>query len=489
MQNQIAIDAEKGVLSELIRHPHTLSDVSNIVSTEDFYEPSHGIIFESITEIINSGRKLGFINLVENLNAQGNLARIGSEKYLLEIINSDAPHNIGVSVEESVRIVKKASQSRKLEMMGRSLIEKTRNATSEDPDSIIQETEKVLFEIAQHTSMSEEQFNAGELFSESLARIFDRGNAEEGAVFGVPTGFPTLDNMTTGFHPGQFILIAARPGIGKSTLAVDFARNASFRAGKSVLFFSLEMDRHELMQRILSAETRIELDKIKKGNLSIKDWESISDIKDTIIDNNFIIDDSPNITMTQIRSKALRQLNSEAGLDMIVLDYLQLMKTPGKVESRQQEVSDFSRSLKLLSKELGVPVISLSQLNRSSENRTDKRPMISDLRESGSLEQDADIVFLIHRPEAMDENESPGQAELLIAKHRGGPTGKIELMPLLAYSKFVEQAKYVGEAPPLEEDFVSYQDEPVPPEPSENVPYDPYTGEIPPPDDSHMPAW
>lgn len=498
--DKIAVDAEKALISELVRHPYLLSDVLEVISPADLSEPSHGIILETIVNITNQGRKLGFTNLTDQLNRDENLEKVGSDRYLLEIIRADAPHNIGASADESAQIIKNASLRRKLEVMGRELTEKSRPGSGEDPDALMQQMESSLFNLAQGTTKADEQENFADMFSGLVQDIYDKGEEEEGTVFGVPTGFPTLDEKTTGLHPGQFIIIAARPGVGKSTLAVDFARNASYRAGKSIMFFSLEMGRSELAMRILAAESRVELNKIRSGKLSVEEWENIAATSERFIGSNFIIDDSPNTTITQIRSKALRQKNSEAGLDMILLDYLQLMRSPGVVESRQQEVSDFSRSLKLLAKELKVPVIALSQLNRGSENRTDKRPMISDLRESGSLEQDADMVMLIHRPEATDPNDNPGNADLILAKNRSGETGNIQLMPLLAFSKFLERAKFADDpefdsvsdeeagAPPPEENMDS-----IPETPEhilkahEGIVYNENTGEI--PEDDMPPAW
>lgn len=493
--DKIAVDAEKALISELIRHPYLLSGVLETISPEDLAEPRHGIILETITDITNQGRKVGFTSLVDELNKNKNLEKIGSDRYLLEIISADAPHNIGASVDESATIIKESSLRRKLEVIGRELLEKARPGSGEDPDALMQQVESSIFKIAQSTEKAEDSANFADMFAGLLNDIYEKGEAEEGTVFGVPTGFPSLDERTTGFHPGQFILIAARPGIGKSTLAVDFARNSAYRGGKSVMFFSLEMDKKELGQRIISAESRVELNKIRSGKLSVEEWENIASISDGLLDSHLIIDDSPNISITQIRSKALRQKNSEAGLDMIIVDYLQLMKSAGRVESRQQEVSDFSRSLKLLAKELKVPVISLSQLNRGSENRSDKRPMISDMRESGSLEQDADIVILLHRPEATDPNDNPGNADLILAKNRNGSTDTIQLMPLLAFSKFLEKARYADE--PLENNEYTGEEPPLAEETTpevpehlmrtyENIPYDSSTGEIPP---DVTPAW
>lgn len=490
--DNITVEAEKALISELIRHPYLLSDVLDVISPEDLAEPRHSIILEAITEINNQGRKVGFTNLVDELNKQNNLEKIGSDRYLLEIVSADAPHNIGASADESARIIKTSSIRRKMEILGREIVEQARPGSGDDPESLMQYAESAIFRIAQSTERAEESSNFVDMFPQLLNDMYEKGEAEEGTVFGVPTGFPSLDGLTTGFHPGQFIIIAARPGMGKSTLAIDFARHAAYRAGKSIMFFSLEMNKTELAQRIVSAESRVELANVRSGKLSLEEWEKIAEISERFLDSNLMIDDSPNMTITQIRSKALRQKNSEAGLDMVIVDYLQLMRSAGRVESRQQEVSEISRSLKLLAKELEIPVISLSQLNRGSENRADKRPLISDLRESGSLEQDADIILLIHRPEATDPNERPGQADLILAKNRNGGTDSIDLLPLLSFSKFIEDIKHGREEPPTEEEAELYpppdEEYSEPPEVPENIssiPFDARTGEI----ADNAPAW
>ena len=258
---------------------------------------------------------------------------------------------------------------------------------------------------------------------------------------GVPTGIFQLDDITNGLHPGQMIIIAARPGVGKSTLALDIMRNASIKNDLTSIMFSLEMGRNELTMRLLSAEAQIRLADMRGGKMDDADWGKLVRRMSEIADAPLYIDDSPNVTMMEIRAKA-RRLKQQKSLDLIVVDYLQLMTSGKKVESRQQEVAEFSRQLKLLAKELEVPVIAVSQLNRGPEQRNDKRPQVSDLRESGSLEQDADIVLLLHRPEMFDPNDvHAGEAEIIIGKHRGGPTGKVEVVSQLHYSRFVNKAR------------------------------------------------
>jgi replicative DNA helicase len=260
-------------------------------------------------------------------------------------------------------------------------------------------------------------------------------------MVGVPTGFTDLDALTNGLHPGQLIILAARPAIGKSTLGVDIARTASIKHGLTSVIFSLEMSRNEIVMRLLSAEAQVPLHHMRAGTMSDADWAKLAGKMGVVSEAPLFIDDSPNMTLMEIRAKC-RRLKQRHDLRLVVVDYLQLMTSGKKVESRQQEVSEFSRSLKLLAKELEVPVIAISQLNRGPEQRTDKRPMLSDLRESGSLEQDADMVVLLHREDAY-ERESPraGEADFIVAKHRNGPTATVTVAFQGHYSRFVDMAQ------------------------------------------------
>jgi replicative DNA helicase len=270
-----------------------------------------------------------------------------------------------------------------------------------------------------------------------IEAISNRG----GHMVGVPTGFADLDSLTNGLHPGQLIILAARPALGKSTLALDVARAASIKNNLTSVIFSLEMSRNEIIMRLLSAEAQVALHHMRSGSMSDNDWTKLATKMGTVSEAPLFIDDSPNLTMMEIRAKC-RRLKQRHGLRLVVVDYMQLMTSGKRVESRQQEVSEFSRSLKLLAKELEVPVIAVSQLNRGPEQRTDKRPMLSDLRESGSLEQDADMVILLHREDAY-ERESPraGEADFIVAKHRNGPTATITVAFQGHYSRFVDMAQ------------------------------------------------
>ena len=316
-------------------------------------------------------------------------------------------------------------------------------ANETEVDTLVDQAQAEIYAVTDGNA-KEDYVSFSEALEETINEIDANSNRPDG-VYGVPTDFIEFDELTGGLHGGQMIVIAARPGVGKSTLALDIARSASIHHQMTTVFFSLEMSRTELAMRILSAEGKISMGRLKKGDLDTEGWTNLATLQGRIDSSPLFIDDSPNMTLMEIRAKC-RRLKQRNDLKLVVLDYLQLMSSGKKVESRQQEVSEFSRSLKLLAKELDVPVIALSQLNRGSEQRTDKRPMVSDLRESGSIEQDADMVILLHREDMYNpDSERVGEADMIIAKHRGGPTRTIPLAFSGKYSRFNNMA---NEAPP-----------------------------------------
>lgn len=316
-------------------------------------------------------------------------------------------------------------------------------ANETEVDALVDQAQAEIYAVTDGNA-KEDYASFSEALEATMREIDANSNRPDG-VYGVPTDFIELDELTGGLHGGQMIVIAARPGVGKSTLALDIARSAAIHHHMATVFFSLEMSRTELAMRILSAEGKISMGRLKKGDLDTEGWTNLATLQGRIDSAPLFIDDSPNMTLMEIRAKC-RRLKQRNDLKLVVLDYLQLMSSGKKVESRQQEVSEFSRSLKLLAKELDVPVIALSQLNRGSEQRTDKRPMVSDLRESGSIEQDADMVILLHREDMYNpDSDRVGEADMIIAKHRGGPTRTIPLAFSGKYSRFNNMA---NEAPP-----------------------------------------
>ena len=306
-------------------------------------------------------------------------------------------------------------------------------------DAVVDMAQQEVFAIAQKKT-AEDYSVLADMIEPTMDEL-DQIHAHGGLAQGVPTGFIDLDDLTNGLHGGQMIIVAARPGVGKSTLALDFMRSCSIAHGKPSVLFSLEMSKSEVVMRLLSAEAEIKLSDMRAGRMNDEQWAKLANKVGQIKDAPLYIDDSANLTMMEIRSKA-RRLSQKVGLSMIVVDYLQLMSSGKKVESRQQEVSEFSRQLKLLAKELDVPLIAISQLNRGPESRTDKRPQLADLRESGSLEQDADMVMLLYRPDSQNrEDPRAGEADIILAKHRGGPIDTVSVAHQLHYSRFANLAR------------------------------------------------
>lgn len=431
--------AEQGLLVGLFGDPELIDAVAETLRPSDFFEPKNEIIYTEMLKLREQGKAYDPISLASSLKRDGLLPAIGGINYIKDIVD---PTNITQYAKDPLgysEIIKENSRIRQLRNAATTILEATEVGKGLTADDAVSIAEKEIFQIVNDETAKTELYRAEELYEETIEEIHAAKERPEGVMAGIPSGFPDFDKMTNGFHGGQMIIIAARPGVGKSTLAVDFARSASFLAGKTVLFFSLEMSKEEMMQRIIAAEARVELQKIRSGDLDEREWMDVRAAKSKISNGNFVIDATPRVNLSRIRSVSMRQMQRPEGLDMIVIDYLGLMETSAlrKSDSRQNEISELSRGIKLMAKELNVPIITLSQLNRNSESRVDRVPQVSDLRESGSLEQDADMVLLIHRPEVGDENNRPGEADLIIGKQRSGPQGKVPLVSMLAFSKFV----------------------------------------------------
>jgi replicative DNA helicase len=441
MSEKVAKDvlAEQGLIVGLFAEPSLIDTISESVRPSDFFEPKNEIIYAEMLKLRELGKSFDPISVAASLKRDGQLQAIGGVAYIKDMVD---PTNITQYASDPIgygEVIIENSRLRQLRSAAQTILETSEVGKGLTADEATAIAEREIFKIVNDATTKSEIHNITELYDDALDEAREAATRPEGVMSGIPSGFPDFDRMTNGFHPGQMVIIAARPGVGKSTLAVDFARAASFLAGKTVLFFSLEMSKEELMQRVLAAESRVELQKIRSGELSEKEWMDLRAAKGKIAKGNFLIDATPRVNISRVRSMAMRQAQRPEGLDMIIIDYLGLMETTSirKSDSRQNEISELSRSIKLMAKELGVPIITLSQLNRNSEARVDRTPQVSDLRESGSLEQDADMVLLIHRPEVGDENNRPGEADLIIGKQRSGPQGKVPLTSMLAFSKFV----------------------------------------------------
>ncbi|MEA4825927.1 MAG: replicative DNA helicase, partial [Clostridium sp.] len=393
------------------------------------YRESHRIVFNAILELYSKDIPVDTVTLIEHLNATEKLQAVGGITYVTEL---PASIETTSNLNSYVKIVEDKSILRKLIKASAEIMEES-YTKQDDVAGVLDGAEKRVFDIAQKKTSSD---------FEPISIVLERGFEQiekmfnnKGETTGVPTGFPELDAKTSGFQPGDMILIAARPSMGKTTFALNIAQYAAIREGKSVVIFSLEMSKEQLAYKLLCAEANIDMLKLRTGELEDNDWERIAKASGPIAASKIYIDDTAGVSVMEMRSKC-RRLKIEHGIDMIVIDYLQLMSGSNS-ESRQQEVSEISRSIKALAKEMHCPVIALSQLSRAPEQRADHRPMLSDLRESGSIEQDADLVMFLYRDEYYNkETEDKNVAECIIAKQRNGPVGTVKLAWLGQYSKF-----------------------------------------------------
>ena len=422
--------AEQSTIGAMLISPDAVAAVFGVIRGQDFYAPKHELIFDAIVTLFGKGEPTDVITVTDQLLKTESLTRAGGADYL-HTLTSIVP--TAANVEYYAEIVQEKATLRRLVEVGTRIAQSGYANVGEVTD-LVNDAQAAIYQVSANVR-GQEYAELQESIQAAVAEM-EAAESRGGDLVGVPTGFSELDNLTHGLHPGQLVIIAARPAVGKSTLALDIARHAAIKKRKNVIFFSLEMSRSEIAMRMLSAETQIPLQSMRKGSMGETDWVRIADVRSKISDAPLYIDDSPNLTMVEIRAKS-RRIAERIGLDMIVIDYLQLLTSGKKVESRQQEVSEFSRALKLLAKELGVPLIAISQLNRKSEEAKDKKPDISQLRESGSLEQDADVVILLHRPD-LGEKEHPraGEADVILAKQRNGPTGTVVVAFQGQYSRF-----------------------------------------------------
>ena len=398
----------------------------------DFYRPAHELIYDAIIDLYSRGEPADPVTVSAELTKRGDLTRAGGAPYLHTLISS-VPTAANASYY--AKIIRERAIMRRLVEAGTKIVQLGYTVEGEVDDAV---------NAAQAEVHAVTERRAAEDYiqlSELLPAAFDEIEKISSGVMGegVKSGFKDLDALTHGFHPGNMIVLAARPAVGKSTLGLDIARYASIHKGDTSVIFSLEMSRSEITMRMLSAEARVPLNNIRAGSLTDEEWARMARRMGEISEAPMFIDDSPNLSLMEIRAKA-RRLKQRHNLKLIVIDYLQLMTSGKRVENRQQEVSEFSRQLKLLAKELNVPVIAISQLNRSPEQRSDKKPMLSDLRESGSIEQDADVVILLHRDDLYDQQNRSGEADLIVAKHRNGPTRTITVSAQLHFARFTDMA-------------------------------------------------
>ncbi len=431
------IPAEQSVLGGMLLSKDAIADVVEMLRPADFYRPAHQLVYETILDLYGRGEPADPVTVAAELTRRGDISKIGGAPYVHTLISS-VPTAANASFYAV--IVRERAILRRLVEAGTRIVQLGYGTSTNggDVDEIVDRAQAAVYEVTERRT-SEDYLPLEQLLQPALDEIESIGN-RGGAMVGVPTGFKDLDDLTNGLHPGQLVIIAARPAVGKSTLGLDFARSASIKHNLASVIFSLEMSRTEITMRLLSAEARVPLHHMRTGRMTDEDWARMARRMGEVAEAPLFIDDSPNLTMMEIRAKA-RRLKQRHDLRLVIIDYMQLMQSSRRVENRQQEVSEISRSLKLLAKELEIPVVAMSQLNRGPEQRTDKKPQLSDLRESGSLEQDADAVILLFR-EDMFERESPraGEADLIVAKHRNGPTATVTVAFQGHYSRFVDMS-------------------------------------------------
>lgn len=429
-------EAEKSVLGSAMLSKDALADVIDVVAPEDFYDAAHKEIFEVMVELFRNNVSVDIVTVCEELNKRKSLQIVGGRAYIASL-SSFAPSSVNAA--EYAKIVAEKSSIRRLIKTAEDIREKGYEETMDAAD-ILDYAEKGIFEIAQK-GQKNDFAPIKEVLIENIAMI-DAAIQTQGQVVGLPTGFKRLDEVTSGLHRSDLVIIAARPAMGKTAFVLNIAQNTAVKSGATVLIFSLEMSKAQLGQRLLAMESRVEMQKLKTGNIERNDWDRINMALDSLSKTNLHIDDTPGISLLEMKNKC-RRLKAEKGLDLVIIDYLQLMKGEGKAsDSRQQEISNLSRYLKLLAREMDCPVLVLSQLSRAAEQRQDHRPILSDLRDSGAIEQDADMVIFLYRDDYYnpDDSEKPGVCEVNIAKHRSGPTETIDLTWVARYTKFSDKA-------------------------------------------------
>ena len=438
------LEAEASLLSAILIDNTALLEILEILAPEDFYRSAHQRIFEAITDLFTRSEPVDLVTLANILKEKGTLEEIGGAAFLAKLVDT-AP--MAVNATHYAKIVHDKACVRRLIAKSNQIVQRCFEDRG-NVDELLDFAEQSVFEIAENKSRK--SFHPiGSLIEKNIDKLEERqGNRT--LITGTPTGFTDLDYLTSGFQPSDLIILAARPSMGKTAFALNIARNTAVEAQNAVALFSLEMSKEQLTMRMLCAEARVDSHRLRGGFLSNEDWANITQAASVLSEAPIFIDDSPDLSSLDVRAKA-RRLKMDNKLGLVIIDYLQLMQGRRNTERRDLEISEISRSLKALAKELEVPVVALSQLNRKLEERTDKRPKLSDLRESGALEQDADVVMFIYRDEVYNRDENnpnAGKAEIIVAKHRNGPTGDVPLAFVHACTRFENLMRdgYVPEA-------------------------------------------
>ncbi|MCD8216913.1 MAG: replicative DNA helicase [Clostridiales bacterium] len=430
-----SLEAEQSVIGAMMMDRDAILTASEMLGKDDFYHQQYGILFEAIMELFNSGSAVDMVTLQERLREKNVPPEISSLEFMADLITT-VPTS--ANVRHYAQIVQDKSMLRKLIRTNEEIADAC-YLGNESLENILNDTEKRIFHLLQ-SRVGGDYVPIREVVLQALDRI-ELASKTQGTVTGIPTGFVDLDYRLSGLQKSDLILLAARPSMGKTALALNIAQYVAFHENMAVAIFSLEMSKEQLVNRLFSLESRVDAQVLRSGNLSDADWEKLIESAGTIGSSRLIIDDTPGITVSELRSKC-RKYKLEHDLQLVIIDYLQLMSGSRRTDSRQQEISDISRALKQLARELQVPVIALSQLSRQVEQRPDHRPMLSDLRESGAIEQDADVVMFIYRDDYYNkDSDNKGIAEVIIAKQRNGPIGTVNLVWLPQYTKFANLEK------------------------------------------------
>jgi len=433
------ISAEQAALGSMLLQEGAILHSVDILKPEDFYRKSHQIIFRCIIDLFEKSRGVDLVTLTEELNKRNLLEEVGGVTYLTNLINSVPT---AANIEYYVKIIEEKAILRNLINNATKIISMGYEE-KEDGKVLLDKAEHLIFEVSQR-NLGQSFVPIKEILQDSFEKIEDLYHREE-FITGVPSGFDEFDDITTGFQSSEFIVIAGRPAMGKTAFCMNIAQFASISKSIPVAIFSLEMSKSQLVQRMLCSEARVDAHNLRKGRLAESDWPTLSMAAGRLASAPIFIDDSSGITCLEIKAKA-RRLKAQSNLGLVIIDYLQLIQSAGRIENRQQEITEISRSLKGLARELNVPIIAVSQLSRAVEQRIERRPRLSDLRESGAIEQDADLVVFIYREDYYKpKTEKKGIAEVIISKQRNGPTGKVELTFIKEYAKFENLARIAEE--------------------------------------------
>lgn len=428
-----SIEAEQSVIGSMILDREAIVVASEVISGEDFYNKQYGVVFTSMVELNDEGRPVDLVTLQDRLKEKDVPPEVSSLEFIRDIITA-VPTS--ANIRHYANIVAEKATLRRLIRLNEE-IENLCYSGKESLEFILEDTEKRIFELVQRRN-SGDFVPIRQIVMNALEKI-EAASKNTGSITGIATGFLDIDYKTSGMQPADLVLIAARPSMGKTAFVLNIAQHVAFRLNETVAIFSLEMSKEQLVNRMFSLESSVDAQNLRNGNLSDIEWEKLIESAGVIGKSNLIIDDTAGISISELRSKC-RKYKLEHNLRMIIIDYLQLMSGSGRSESRQQEISDISRSLKKLARELNVPVLALSQLSRAVEQRPDHRPMMSDLRESGAIEQDADVVMFIYRDDYYNkDSEKKGIAEVIIGKQRNGPIGTVELVWLPEYTRFANK--------------------------------------------------